>query len=400
VRQLTWPPAASLGDHVPAVSPDGKILAFGRETAWRTSELYFLDLAPGLSPIGGPRRVTDLGYVGWPAWTPNGSRVVFETDRDGVGLWQIDRDGKRLRPIFGAPISAEGPAVAKRPDGHISLVFTNSVQETQIWRYPVQAGTEPAAELAPSTRSQSYARYSHDGKRLAFSSTRSGYQEIWVANADGSQPVQLTYLRHRLTEAGPWSPDDGTIAFVSQDREQRQIYMVPVSGGPAVQVTNEPGVDYGTSWSRDGARYYYDSKRTGRREVRTVSPTGGESKQMTENGGSAGFESDRGFFYYQQNDSGKGTVLMRREAYSDREVPLAAAVQYGVVPVHAPCGFYYETPRGDIYLFDEATSRSKLVLKVPRTYVSEFTISPDGKWYASDFPGTQYRDLMIIENFR
>ena len=112
------------------------------------------------------------------------------------------------------------------------------------------------------------------------------------------------------------------------------------------------------------------------------------------------FESDRGFFYYQQNDSVKGTVLMRREAYGDREVPLAAAVRYGVVPVHAPCGFYYETPRGDIYLFDEATSRSMLVLKVPRTYVSEFTISPDGKWYASDFSSAQSRDLMIIENFR
>src|SRR5206468_3709706 len=151
--------------------------------------------------------------------------------------------------------------------------------------------------LAPSTQSQSHARYSNDGKRLAFSSTRSGYQEVWVANADGSQPIQLTNLRHRLTEVGQWSAANDTIAVVSQDRDRRQIYMVPSSGSPAVPVTNEAGVVAGSGWSQDGKRYYYDSSRTGRLEVWSVSPAGGESVQVTAGGGSSGFESERGVLY-------------------------------------------------------------------------------------------------------
>ena len=106
----------------------------------------------------------------------------------------------------------------------MSLVFTNYTEEQLIRRYGPDH--EAPMELVSSSRSQSYPQYSNNGKWLAFSSNRSGHQEIWIANADGSQPRQLTSLRHQLTEVGHWSPADDLIAFVSQGRGPRQLYLI------------------------------------------------------------------------------------------------------------------------------------------------------------------------------
>jgi len=198
-----------------------------------------------------------------------------------------------------------------------------------------------------------------------------------VANAGGSQPVQLTDLRHPLTELGHWSPADDAIAFVSQDRGHRQIYVVGSSGGPAVPVTNENGVGIGTGWSRDGSAYYYNSSHSGRLEVWKVSRGGGRPEPMTVNGGEAGFESTRGVFYYWRQK------LMRRTPDGDREVSLDPPSSPQWLAVPAPEGFYYKAAdTQDIYLYDENTGRSARVLARPERPFNQFTMSPDGRFGA------------------
>ncbi|MBZ5624794.1 MAG: serine/threonine-protein kinase [Acidobacteriia bacterium] len=400
-RQLTWPPPGIPGDLAPAVSPDGKTLAFVRKTAWRTSELYLQDLKPDLSPAGTPRRLTDLGYVARPAWAPDGARILFEAHQEGVGIWQVDRSGKRLRPVFGAPTTATLPAIAKRPSGQTSLIFTNLVARSSIWRYSTEQGPgEPPVELVPSSRSQSHPRYSNDGTRLAFSSRRTGYEEIWVANADGSQPVRLTDLRHQLAEMGHWSPAGDTIAFVSQDRGSRQIYLIGSWGGPAVPITHEDGVGNGSGWSLDGSGYYYDSMRSGRREVWKAPRGGGQPEAVTANGGQSGFESQRGIFYYWRQVPGQGAALMRRMGNGDGEVPLVPRGCAGCVTIPAAEGFYYvAADMNDVYLYAEDTGRSVHVFKRPSEPFFQFTISPDGRWFAYGLAGETSVDLMIMENF-
>ncbi len=399
-RQLTFPPAGVVGDLAPAISPDGRTLAFCRKTAWRTAELFLLDLQPDLSPAGEPRRVTDLGYVDRPAWTPDGARILFEAHGEDASIWQLDVKSRRVRPVVGPPLTAMQPAIAKRPGGHSSLVFTNEVAERSIWRYSTRLGPGgPPVELVPSTRSQALPRYSSEGRRIAFSSTRSGYQEIWVANADGSQPVQLTALRHQLTEMGHWSPTDDVIAFESQGRDRRQIYIVSSSGGSAVPITNEEGVQYGGGWSRDGSAYYYTSSRSGRSEVWKASRHGGPSVQLTLNGGLNGFESNRGVFYYWREHHAQPASLIGRMPDGDREVPLVPRGLPG--SVLAPQGFYYiATGTLDVYQYDERTGRSARVLNVPKPPFREFTISPDGRWFAATVFGKSSADLMLMERFK
>jgi Tol biopolymer transport system component/DNA-binding winged helix-turn-helix (wHTH) protein len=399
-QRLTSPPAGSAGDVSPAISPDGRVLAFPRKTAWRTSELYLLDLDPEFRPAGEPRRVTDLGYVGWPAWTPDGGRILFEGSREGVGIWQLELASMRLRPVYGVPDTASQPAVARQPGGHSALVFTNRLAEQSIWRFSTARGSgEPPLELLPSSRSQRYARYSNDGRRLAFSSTRTGHEEIWVANADGSHPVQLTFLRNQLTEAGHWAPDDGAIAFVSQDRAGRQIYVIAAGGGQPLRLTSEERVDTGSGWSRDGNAYYYTSSRSGQREVWKVRRDGGSPEQITVGGGEAAFESRQGILYYWTRRPDGTMSLKRRQPQGDREVDLTPA---GIPPaVVAPDGFYYiSAGTQDIYLFQEETGASVRVMENPGKPHKQFTISPDGRWFASGFLRSSSVDLMIMEHFR
>ena len=372
-----------------------------RKTAWRTAELYLQDLTPELSPAGTARRVTDLGYVARPAWTPDGGRIVFEAHRDGVGIWQVDRTGKHVRPVFGAPDSASLPALGKRPGGQTSLAFTNTLGRSSIWRYSTAGGPGGAAvELAASSRSETNPRFSDDGKRLVFSSTRSGYHEIWVANADGSQPLQLTDLHHQLSEAGHWSPDGDRIAFVSQDRGARQIYWVGSTGGPAVPMTQEAGVENGSGWTRDASGYYYDSLRSGHREVWKAPRRGGGSERMTAGAAHGGFESRRGIFFYWREDSGQTVTLMRRTPNGDVEVALSpkACALCGTAP--SAEGFYYvAADTNDVYRWAESTGRTVRVFKPPRNRFMQFTVSPDGRWLAYGFAGPPSVDLMIMEDF-
>ena len=400
-RQLTSPPNGIPGDRDPTVSPDGKMLAFCRATAWRTAELYVLNLGPDLSPRGAPRRVTDLSYVEHPAWTFDGGRILFGAAHDGVGIWQIDRNGGRLRPVFGAPETAIMPALGKRPDGHTSLVFTNLVSATSLWRFSSDIGPVGGPEeIAPSSRTQRFASYSPDGRRLAFSSDRTGYEEIWVSNADGSEPVQLTDLRHPLTEQADWSPGGDMLSFVSQDRAHRQIYEVRSSGGPAHALTSEEGVRNGGGWSRDGSGYYYTSTRSGRMEVWKTPRDGGQPQQMTANGGQCGFETPRGVFHYWQIEGGRHAALVRRMPAGDEVVKLAPPGRSCMTAL-SPKGFFYKAAdAGDVYLYDESTGQSVRVFEqLPRPF-NQFAASPDGRWLIVDFRHEEAADLMIMDRFR
>lgn len=399
-RQMTWPPEGIVGDMDSVLSPDGKVLAFVRKTFWRTAELFLLDLKADLTPAGAPRQITRFGYVGRLAWTHDGRGIIVEAHRDGAGLWQVNRDGSHARPVFGVPSTAMFPALARRPDGRISLIFTNDVVRGTVWRESTERGASAPFELVASNRNQSDPSYSHSGNRLAFSSSRSGYAEVWVADSDGSNPVQLTNLRRQLTQIGDWSPSDDLIAFVSQDGGSRQIYTVGSSGGPAIPITHEDGVDYGTGWSRDGHTYYYRAARSGQFELRKVSRSGGESELVAAHSPN-GFESQRGWLYYlRQQQPGQAPEMVRRTAHGDEVVRLTPPPCDGCSVIPLAEGIYYRAAdTNDLYLFDELSGRCTRFLKGPANVLFHFTLSPDAHWLAYGTAQRERGELMIVEDF-
>ncbi len=110
---------------------------------------------------------------------------------------------------------------------------------------------------------------SPDGSKLAFSaSTPSSHgSEVFVANADGTNPKQ------RTTEVPSyfhgWSPDAKTLAFVAQRKGSGQfdIYRIPTAGGAETELTANPHHDDGPDYSPDGKWIYINSDRSGKESV-------------------------------------------------------------------------------------------------------------------------------------
>src|SRR5690348_6484655 len=97
------------------------------------------------------------------------------------------------------------------------LVFADSFVDSNIWEYQIAGpanGVQPKC-LICSTVEDDSPRFSPDGRKIVFVSRRTGSEELWMANADGGAPRQLTSL------GGPagsprWSPDGRWIAFDSR----------------------------------------------------------------------------------------------------------------------------------------------------------------------------------------
>ena len=210
-RRLTAPPEQHVGDWNPSFSPDGNTLAFTRTSYSAVNDIYLVPAAGGE-----PTRLTfDDTLAGRLAWTADGRELVFSSDRGGSipYLWRIAVSGGRPERVAGVGLNASNPAISRRGD---RLAYTQVLADHNIWRFEVESSTATAKSpkrLISSTLSDNSPNYSQDGERIAFASLRSGSWEIWVCEADGSNPVQLTHFGRGVTGTPRWSPDGREVAF-------------------------------------------------------------------------------------------------------------------------------------------------------------------------------------------
>ncbi len=107
----------------------------------------------------------------------------------------------------------------------------------------------------------SYPNPSPDGKRVLFQSNRTGRWEIYVMNADGSDPTQLTD-RPGDNVTPVWSPDGKRIALAASPGGNSDIYVMNADGSEWKRLTDHPGDDSHPHWSADGSRIVFNSPRT------------------------------------------------------------------------------------------------------------------------------------------
>jgi Tol biopolymer transport system component/DNA-binding winged helix-turn-helix (wHTH) protein len=401
-QRITSPPSGTSGDLWCAISPDGQTVAFSRargsgaiSAAGSVGDLYTLPLTSDLAPKEGPKRLTfDNAGIGQMAWTADSREIVFSSSRGGSpALWRMPVAGSQKPKRLEVGDNAYFPAISPRSN---RLVYQQAIPaDNNIWRIDLKQPAAPPVSLIASTRQDMSAHYSPDGKRIVFHSDRSGSDEIWVCDADGSNAAQLTTKGH--SGSPHWSPDGARIAFDSMVDGTWQIFEMSSQGGPPRQLTS--GSAMRPSWSRDGKWVYFGTSRTGRYEVWKVAADGGTAVQLSRNGGNNPVESEDGTAIYYNS----GHSIMRAATDGSGETTVTDGVRDNVTNMAVTRdGIYYrdmQPPLGAVRFFSFASGKSRLILKTERPSM-EVSISPDGHWLLyMQQDGQPGSDLMLVENF-
>jgi dipeptidyl aminopeptidase/acylaminoacyl peptidase len=260
-----------------------------------------------------------------------------------------------------------------------------------------------------STQYDSSPQYSPDGSRVAFRSTRSGSNEIWVSDADGRTPVQLTRFGGPLTGCPRWSPDGMRIAFDTRPGGQANIYVIASNGGAPRRLTNAPAEDVVPSWSRDGAWIYFASNRTGAWQVWRVPSGGGAAEQVTHFGGFAAFSSPDGkYLYYAKGRSDAG--LWRKRLADGVEEPFLEQLKPGYWGYFAVSedGVYFADESGPggaraLYFCDFAARHIRLLFKIEKPLAvadSGLALSPDRQRLLYTQVDQSGSDILMLDRYR
>ena len=392
----------------PALSPDGKTLAF---IGWTASQSYMY-LMP--SDGGGtPRKLTEVGG-GILAWTPDGREIVYNSPR--AGLWRIAATGETPRPVTSSAASLGIPAIARH--GNLLAYVVNELNEN-FWRIDLSSGSPklatPPVKLENSVRQQWDPSYSPDGRRLAFGSNRSGSDQIWVSDAQGGGAVQITHLEDSRPGCPRWSPDGASIAFNAAPKTNSDIYVIRPDGGEPRRITTHSGEDTAPSWSCDGRWIYFTSARSGQGQIWKVPATTGESPstpavQVTQGGGVDAFESADGKYLYFAKGYEKPGLLRKELGDSKgREEEVLPSLQYWGWWALAPRGIYYfELPqsppqaRERLKFFDLVSKRTTQLATLEKPLdqsTAAVTLSRDGRSLVYTQIDRFGSDIMLIENF-
>ena len=410
-RPLTNPPIEEIGDTGPAVSPDGRTLVFSRVSPdFFNITLWLLHLGEGYKPLGKEEKVqtgnmTNMGA----AWLPDGSEFVFSsgTGNNNSGLWRIAASGGAIPKKINLDASdAIAPAISRLGN---RLAFTTEKYDLNIWRIDLKGpGQKPGLpfRFIASTEVEYYPAYSPDGRRIAFMSARSGTQEIWVCDSDGSKAAQLTSFGGAAIYGPSWSPDSQNIALtVAQKGMKDDIYVISANGGVPRRLTANPAEDKWPDWSHDGKWLYFSSTRSGREEIWKMPSNGGEAVQITRNSGDTPRESPDGkSLYYMKGWPGAVTVW-RASVDGNQETKVLDSVHgEGKWAVGKEGIYFFRTPdnlgHSDICFYEFATGQIRKMVTIERTVDNNIAVSPDGRtilYPQSDESGSV---LMLVDNFR
>jgi TolB protein len=236
-------------------------------------------------PAQGPRPYDDM----WPAWSPDGRRIVFVSTRDGdPEIYVMNADGTDPRRLTATPGRDAHPYFS--PDG-ARIVFQSPREEGHTRIFVMNADGSNQRAL---TRNQGFCgvpTWSPDGRLIAFQCTedlaRTSTDRPWklfVVSADGGAPRQLTHGASN-DQVPNWSPDGQRLVFYSDRSGIDQLYTIDPAGGPAVPLTTTGGPNRAASWSRDGRSVVFHSERQGRpSDIYRLIVVGGEPVRLTTSG--------------------------------------------------------------------------------------------------------------------
>jgi Tol biopolymer transport system component len=213
----------------------------------------------------------DPFYVN-PVWSPDGSKIVFATDRaDGdLALWLMNADGSGATKIVSYKAQDLQPQAIVSPDLQSTwspdgsrIAFSRWVTGNDGASWRTHLVNADGSGLTNSGVRGIEPAWSPRGDKIAFHTERDGNAEIYAMNADGTEQKNLTN-NPALDVQPAWSPDGSKIAFVRHDGGLVvwDIFVMNADGSGVTQLTHtrEAGKEeLHPTWSPDGSKIAFEA---------------------------------------------------------------------------------------------------------------------------------------------
>ena len=271
-------------DYSPAISPDGKWIAFASNRL-QNAELYLMDLTT--------RSLQQLTHTDeldeyMPAFSPDGTSIAFVTERTRGGMmlppvqasgsdpksatiYLMDVDGRNQRPLIDIAGAQRAPVFS--PDGQkIAFESKAPAQETgagpgstenndTLEIYVIHIDGTNKKQLTHNDVDDGHPTWAPNGKQIAFTAMVGDIYQIFSVSAAGGTAKQLTF-----TNASHYHPTFSSngkrIIYVSNAHNHYTLWMMSADGKNKTQLTNHVGAHFEPSLSRDGKRLVFSSDRS------------------------------------------------------------------------------------------------------------------------------------------
>ena len=293
------------------------------------------------------------------------------------------------------------------PDGRVVAYVRTTTdiatgkRNADVWSVPVDGGAPKA--LITGEKSDDTPRWSPDGRQIAFITARDGDPQIYLADASGASPRQLTRLSGGVQTPIVWSPDGKMLAFVADvypdcvdDACNRQRREAAEKNPVKVRVLTHLLYRHWNEWRENVRHHVFVAEVAGEGVVRDITPGDFDSPPSQYEDNAVTFTPDSAFVAFVSNRDGAD-----REAWSTNKdvwlVPVTGGDAKRLTPnpaadyqplftrdgksfiVRAQRRPGFESDRWYLDVYDRSSGTKRTVFETPDLSVKDYALSNDGR---------------------
>ena len=231
-----------------------------------------------------------------PAWSPDGEKIAFESDRDLFSdIFVMNADGSGHTNVTHNPAFDRSATFA--PDGHrialssnLSAGVDNPTGDTEI--FSVDLDGMGLVQLTNNTARDFFPDYNPNGRKIAFVSDRNFGPGIYRMNADGTRQEKVSRGSGTVFASPSFSPYGRHITFMSNQEGGDDVYVMRANGSGQKRLTvNGLPTDSAPVFSPDAKEIAFQTNRDGNFEIYTMRTDGTGATNLT-NDPAGGFTPD------------------------------------------------------------------------------------------------------------
>ena len=417
LTQLTKPGTPGTVDTMPRAARYRETIAFLRTAGGPRGEIYLLDLPSG--------RITQAtqgnGAISFFRWGLREGGFYLVSTRTGVPrLWHFGLPGMVTSFLMndGLPRLVDQMPYELNQFTTLSdpplLAFAHQIRDRQVRVIDLAApgGVNRARGcLLPGARGDEPPQFSPNGDRVAYLSTLSGKEAIWIANSDCTRQVRVRDFDSTRIGHLRWSPDGSRLVYEGLVGDRTEIWTVGIDGSVPLRLTVNDQEERDPSWSRDGQSIYYVALVDGRETIRRLPAGGGESVLVVSSGGREPVESADGrtlrfvregsLYDFSLTAADDQRLLAGSWGRPARQWTIGHATQFGPAAVT----FLADTPDSaavleQLDLSSGKTQRIGQIKGVPAVAVAGFALSPNNRSLSIVLDQGSIGELTTVEGWR